>query len=108
MSTGYIAEISNTQFCPRVIVEHRVDRLGQLGAAVLVNATGIDPYPFKASTSCEFARPVDLSIALRLRLPMLALCIREPYLVIAPTVAENTILGYLGVKELFESEFNCV
>ncbi len=42
---GYVVQISIADLGLGVSLEHRIDGFGELGAAGLVNAAGIDPYP---------------------------------------------------------------
>ena len=56
---GDVAEVGATDLCERVVAEHRVDRFGKLGAALLVDATGVIPDPSEAEAFGDGAADAD-------------------------------------------------
>lgn len=94
----YEHKTDGSSFVPR---EHRVDSLGELGTAGLIDAAGVDPRPREPISTSQSATVCDFPVA-----SAILLAIKEKVLVgdlfFAPAVRENGIFRYFGSQELFE------
>lgn len=84
-------------------VVHGVDGFGELSAALLVDTTGVYPYPLKPSTVSKVAALPDLSIALTILLSTLSKILKR-YLVVSPSMGQDGILGNLRIEKLLKLE----
>ncbi|CAD6594182.1 MAG: hypothetical protein ASARMPRED_008801 [Alectoria sarmentosa] len=85
------------------MTSERIDRLGKFGAALLVDATGVDPNPLKTSAAGEITALFNLDVALMISLFALSELLKG-YLLIAPPVRQNSVGWDLAIKELLELE----
>ena len=86
-----------------VPTKHRIDRLGELGTALLVDTTGVDPAPFEAGILRQGTETPDLrKVGAALILGVLEVLERDFFRV--PSTRQDCIFWDIDIEELFELE----